>query len=259
MGKSPKTVTNKTEPPAWAVPYFQQMLSRAGQVSNQPFQSYGGEAVAGFTPDQLVGMQMTRDAAFGNVDLMNQGRDAYMGILSGGQSNPQLQAMIDASAGDVTRNFTTAIQPGLMGQFASGGAFGGSAHREALAGAQRELADELGQVSSGLRFNDWNLQNQRQMQALQGLGQFAGSMYDPAQAMLGIGGQQQGLAQAGLDFDFNEFMRQQGWDANQLNVLGGALGSITGGFQNNTGPNPNYQSPWQTLGGLGLGLMGLGI
>lgn len=50
---------------------------------------------------------------------------------------------------------------------------------------------------------------QRQLQALQ--------------ALLGSGNQQQGQAQLKKDFDFNEFMRQQGWDADVLGVLGAAL------------------------------------
>lgn len=43
------------------------------------------------------------------------------------------------------------------------------------------------------------------------------------QALLGSGNQQQGQKQLQKDFDFNEFMRQQGWDANVLGVLGSAL------------------------------------
>lgn len=43
------------------------------------------------------------------------------------------------------------------------------------------------------------------------------------QALLGSGNQQQGQQQLQKDFDFNEFMRQQGWDANVLGVLGSAL------------------------------------
>lgn len=43
------------------------------------------------------------------------------------------------------------------------------------------------------------------------------------QALLGAGNQQQGQAQLKKDFDFNEFMRQQGWDADVLGVLGAAL------------------------------------
>lgn len=268
MGKSPRTTTTRNEPPSWAIPYFRDSLSRAQSISQRPFQPYGGNAVAGFTPDQLVGMQMTRDNAFANTDLFNQGRQSLMQTVAGQDnpyagSNPFLQQMIDASAGDVTRNFTNAIQPGLMGQFAAGGAFGGSAYRQALAGAQRELADELGQVSSGLRFNDYNMQAQlaesganRRLGAANSLGAFANASGNPGQSLLGIGGLQQGLTQQGLNFDLSEFMRQQGWDANQLGILNQSLGSITGAFQNQTGPNPNYQSPLQSLLGLGLTLGG---
>lgn len=43
--------------------------------------------------------------------------------------NPYLNQLVQDSQGDVTRNYTTSIQPGLMAQFNSSGAFGGTAHQ----------------------------------------------------------------------------------------------------------------------------------
>jgi hypothetical protein len=42
--------------------------------------------------------------------------------------------------GDITNAYKNGIQPGLMSQFRMGGAFGGTAHQQALAGAQGQFA-----------------------------------------------------------------------------------------------------------------------
>lgn len=58
-GKNTTTV-QKSDPPAWAVPYFQSALGKASQVANQPYQQYGGPRVADFSNDQYAGFDLVR-------------------------------------------------------------------------------------------------------------------------------------------------------------------------------------------------------
>lgn len=120
--------------------------------------------------------------------------------------------------GDITRNYTNAIQPGLMAQFQMGGAYGGSAHQQALQGAQGALAQELGQAATGIR------------------GQQADVLRDEYTKMLG-------RDQMGYDRSYDEFLRGQNWQTQQLSPLLQALSAIQGGTV--TGPNPNYRSAGQ--------------
>jgi hypothetical protein len=211
-GGSPKTITQETksDPPAWAVPYYQSLLSQSSTLSQRPYTPYPGETVAGFTPQQLVGQQMIQDAAFGQQPLLTAAQNQLTGTLQGegfatlpanpylgattpvgsnqylGQTNPfigqttpgvsvgtnayagstpYLGQMIDAANADISRAFGKTAA-GINTQFATGGAFGGSAHQEALADANRALADQLARTTTGLRFSDYQTQQQLAENAL---------------------------------------------------------------------------------------------
>lgn len=255
---SKPTSTTKNEPPKWAQPYFTSYLSSAQEQANRPYTPYSGDRVAGYNADQLTGQQMIRDRAFAG----NQGMEAAQGYLNGVISNqgrnPYLQEQIDYAAGDVSSNFRNSIQPGLMSQFSSGGAFGGSAHQEALQGAQGQLANSIGRLSSDMRFQDWNQGQDRAMAASMGMPDFNRGAYTDAGALMGIGAQTQGLQQQLLDNQYGEFVEGRDWRANNLGLSGAALGTISGGYNNQTAPNPNYQSPWQTAAGLAAAYYGGG-
>src|SRR3546814_13603034 len=66
--------------------------------------------------------------------------------------------MIDSAQGDVVEQFNEVATPGLMSQFQSGGAFGGSAMQQAMTNQQQVLGDQLGDISMGLRSQDYDRQ-----------------------------------------------------------------------------------------------------
>lgn len=132
--------------------------------------------------------------------------------------NPYTEQLVSDVTGDITRNYTNAIQPGLMAQFNMGGAYGGSAHQQALQGAQGALAQELGRAATGIR------------------GQQADTLRDEYTKALG-------REQMGYDRSYDEFLRGQGWQTQQLSPLLQALSAIQGGTV--TGANPNYRSAGQ--------------
>lgn len=76
------------------------------------------------------------------------------------ENNPYLGQVIDNTLGDVTRAFNLQQAPQQLAQFAQGGAFGGSAHLQAMQESQRALAQELGRTATGLRSDDFNARRQ---------------------------------------------------------------------------------------------------
>jgi hypothetical protein len=55
MGGSPpatQTITNKTELPAWLEDVTKQNIAKAQEVADRPYEAYGGQLVAGFSPEQ---------------------------------------------------------------------------------------------------------------------------------------------------------------------------------------------------------------
>lgn len=241
--KSPKTVTTKNEPPKWLQPYYQGLVGSASDLSKKPFEQYSGP-----NADQTDAYAAIRQRAMGPDPILDSANSSFQRLMAGG-SNPELQNMIDASSRDVTDKFQKSIVPSLASQFASGGAFGGSAYQQQMGQAQQGLAQELGDISSQYRFNDYNAQQDRQLQGLGLAGSLSNAQYNGANQLLDIGNQQQQM-------DYMEFLRGQGWDAQQLGLLGNALGTANGAYSNQTSPNPNYQSTGQQLGGLALAGLG---
>lgn len=210
---------------------------------------------------------------------MQAGTDYLQGQLSGqgyqaGQNqyagqNPYLDQMVQSAQQDVTDAYTTSTLPNLLTQFNQGGAFGGTAHQQALQGSQQVLARQLGDVSMNLRNQDYNRQAQLAESALdrdmnaygmnQGFAQnalgmipqFNAAKYDDAKALMNIGAMQRGLTQDALDTGYNDFREWRDWDANRLGVLTNALGAIQGGTTSATGDNPNYRSAGQNAAAVG--------
>lgn len=82
-GKTSTTVQN-SGPPEWAQGYFKSAFDRANQISQQPYVSYGGPRVAGFSPDQMQGFDDARFQASKNYDMSGIG-DAYVTDMLAGK------------------------------------------------------------------------------------------------------------------------------------------------------------------------------
>jgi len=68
MGGAPKSgptqsTTYTSNLPEYARPYFERMMGRAEAESNQPYVGYGGQRIAGFTPDVEQSFDITRGVA----------------------------------------------------------------------------------------------------------------------------------------------------------------------------------------------------
>lgn len=165
-------------------------INQAQQLANKPFTPYTGQMVAG------------------------------AGQINPYAQNPYADQLVGQVTGDITSNYQNAIAPNLMAQFNQGGAYGGSAHLQALQGSQDALGRQLAQASTGIR------------------GQQADILRDEYSKA-------QGREQQLYDANYNEFLRQQGYGQQALNPLLQALSTIQGGTVSGTAANPNYRSAGQ--------------
>lgn len=197
--------------------------------------------------------------------------------------NPYLDQMVASSNSDIATAYNQTELPTLMGSFNSGGAYGGTAMADAMQQSQSGLAGRLAQNSSNLRFQDYTTQQQlaeaalnrsvgaqqadlaRNSQLADGyLGRSQGAWdsyqnrqlqaagltpglneanYYGANQLYGMGRNAQLNEQQGLDAQYNEWLRGQGWDQDRLSSLAQLLSAVQGG--STTGPNPNYRSAGQ--------------
>lgn len=203
------------------------------------------------------------------------GANAYAG------QNPYLDNVISSATRDVTDAYTKSTVPNMLAQFQAGGAFGGTAMADAMSQSQNDLATRLGDMTGQLRFQDyttqqgleearlsrqqqdiarnaslqdaflgrqqgaWDSDQSRQLSAAGLAPALDQARYYGAQQLGQQGLQQQMIDQAGIDASYDEFLRGQGWNQQQMGSLAQMLGTIQGGTSSTTGANPNYRSAGQ--------------
>ena len=304
------TTTTTTELPDVAQPLLGRYLNQSEQIASTPYQPYEGQRIAGLTPEHQSALDMTTNRALAGspavtgaqqnaadsfsgkymdegLGIANQ-NNPYMGQANpySGQ-NPYLQSMIDQSSQDVMDNYNKTVNPQLAAMDRASGAFGNSGVQEMRSDSQQNLARELGNVSSGLRFQDYGQQAQlaesglsrdatlaaqqqanqlnvfnnernNQMASMEFAPQLAESDYRDAQALLGVGDIYRDDSQQNLNFNYDQWQQAQNYPYQQLDVLANALRTSVGAGGSSVMSAPNAYSSNSTANMLGTGLMGYG-
>jgi len=289
----PATSMSQTTIPEYAQPYVERMLGKAEAFTESPYQAYGGERIAGFSPLQQQAQQSvanlapsqqlglgTQMAGISGLNAMNAGQNyqnmatnpyatsAYMSPYIENALQPQLREAARTSAMQGQMDQAKAVQQG---------AFGGS--RSAIVEAERQR--NLGQLQSdiygkGLQSAYQQAQQAQQfgstlglqgqqaaLQGAQALGQLGqtqfGQQRDIINAQQNMGAQQQALEQQKLQQKYQDFLTQKAYPQQNLafmsDVLRGApLGSQT--QQQYTAQQPSTLSQIAGLGMAGYGLFG---
>jgi len=285
------TSTNQTTTtiPEYAKPYVEKMLGKTEALSNAPYQAYGGERIAGFTPMQQqaqqaaanlgparqigVGTQMAGLAGLGAMGAGQQyqqmatnpyAMQAYMSPYVENALAPQLREAARQSAMVGQQNQAQAVQQG---------AFGGS--RSAIVEAERQR--NLGQTQSDIysrgmqsAFEDARRAQQfgstLGLQGMQTAGQMAGQLGQLGQTQFGqqqqalqtqaqMGQQQQGLEQQRLAQQYQDYADQRQYPYKQLAFMSDMLR----GLPLSQTAQTMYQAPPSMMSQLaGLGMAGYG-
>lgn len=213
--------TQVSELPEWARGYAKDTLAKGAaltDVNQNPYQTYGGERIAGFQPmqqtsfDAAQNMQTAGQLGLGTglagaAGLGALGTNYQAGRFSGGQfgnraaeqyMNPYMQNVVDIQQREAQRQADIAgTQRGA--QAVKSGAFGGSRQAIMEAEAARNLAQQKGDIQAqGLNQSfqqaqaQFNADQARRMQAMQ-----LGEQSRQYGAGLGMQGLQTALQSAG--------------------------------------------------------------
>lgn len=286
---SSQTVT-QTSIPEYARPYVERMLGKAEAVSSQPYQAYGGERIAGFSPLQQQAFQGVRNlqpsqqlgtatqmAGLAGLGSMRAGQN-YQNMATDPGSiqqymSPYIQNALAPQMDEIRR------QAGITGQQQAGqavqqGAFGGSRHGLVEAENTRNMADLQNRTyGAGMQNAFQNAQQAQQFGStlgLQGLGQGLqaagqlgqlgnmqfGQQKDIMQGQMTAGAQQQALEQQRLSQQYQDFLTQRGYPQQQLSYMSDMLR----GLPISQSTQQVYQAPPSTtaqLAGLGTTLYGM--
>ena len=285
--------TQVTELPEWAKPYAKDILSKGSaltDVNANPYQTYGGARVAGFSPLQTgamtgaqnmqtaeqgqAGTALSAMSGLGGLNVANQANAQGFQNQVGGYMNPYLQMSLAPQLAEANRGYDIS---GTKQQAAAtqAGAFGGS--REAIMAAENErnrnmgLQNIVGQGYNTAFNNAQNQYNQNLGTQLQGFGmanQAAGTLgnlgsqqfqqgMDINKLQSGYGAMQQAQQQQGLDVAYQNFQDQRNYPYKQLGYMSDLLRGTPTGSSSVTNM---YAPPANVAGqiaGLGIGAMGL--
>lgn len=229
------TVTQVQQIPDWQKDFAQQNEQIAASLASRPYPTYKGDLIAGFTPQQTQGMQMTQDAANSYQPAMDsaqkmtasaaqpwnaQTAQQYMSPYAMAALAPQMQQL----------HLQQAQQRKAIGANATqAGAFGDARHgvAESLNDFYGNLAqnDLVGQGMNSAYNSGLNAFQQGQQQQLAAGGQMAniGGQRQQlglqgATAVFDAGTQQQQLKQQQLSTAYQNFLNQANWPTENLNL-----------------------------------------
>lgn len=270
------TSTTTKELPVWAQPAALNLLQRGQDLSNQPYQTYDGQRIAGMTGQQTTGLNMIQNRALSGSPEENAARRNYSDTLNGkylGQgaaynpyadmNNPYLAGMVNQSMSDVS---------GRVNSQFSGNNYGTTAHQETLTrglgeaannayGQAYQLNSQLADANANRQQSAYSNERNNQMTAAGMLPQYQNIDYNNAQQLVGVGDIYRQENQDVLNNQYADWAAIQNQPYRQLDVLGNALGSAVNGQGNMS--SVGYQSnPYTTnkyASAIGGGLAGYGL
>jgi hypothetical protein len=288
---APSNITT-TSIPEYAKPYAEKLLGKAEAATDAPYQAYGGQRIAGQSPEQQAITQNilaqtqpgqfaagTGIAAAGGLNALGAGSQyAAMATDPAAQKafmSPYMQNVVDLQKQEAIRD----AQKGQLAQnLAAGrqGTYGGA--RQLLAGTERErnLGEQLAKIQAAGSQSAYDQAVKAQQFATQAgiQGSQAATQAGATLGQLGIGQQQtfgdlaklqsaaaaqdQAERQRALDLQYQDFVTQQQYPYKQL----GFMSDILRGSSNlaGTGGKTVYEQSPSILSQItGPGLLGLGL
>lgn len=239
----------------WAGPYVTDMLGKAQALSTTPFTPYQGALTAGPSALQTQAFQgiggLTLPGALDTASQQAQqtygASQQYMPTVGTVESymNPYLQAVLDPQIREAQR---TAEQQRMetAGRLAKAGAYGGSRQAIMEAEGQRNLQTLLSDITGKGYANAFDTAQKQRLADIQAGQQGLAQQTAATQALTNIGANQaqyglanlgkqleagqaqRGIEQEGLTADYNQFLRELGYDQQQLEFLRNMISGIPG-------------------------------
>lgn len=232
-GGQPEKQTTVVDIPDWAKPYAKESLGKAAALTSTPYQAYGGERIAQFSPLQKQAFQQAGQQQVAGQVGLGSGLATLSGISSfqdpgtaQGFMSPYMQAVVDQQMESAQRQADiAATQRGA--QAVRAGAFGGSRQAIENAEAARALASQKGQIQAqGLQSaferaqSQFNAEQANRLAAAQALGQLGQQQFGQQMDITGqqaqFGQQQRQATQDILSQQYQDFLNQQRAPYDQL-------------------------------------------
>ena len=266
--------------------YLKQAFTGAEDIynlgRNQPTGYFPGQTLAGFDPYQTQGQEMAVNYATGERPAAMQAAaeqaalgqmygqtpftaEQQRGLLAGDVNMAPFNAMAQVYGDQAMNQLTGKILPGIRESIVNyqpgGGTRGNLVQGTAIAGAQKNLQDQLAtkgyDAYQSAQAQRMPMANMILGQRAQGLGQYPTIMGAPLQmagAVGDVGAERRAMAQE----DINQQMQRYNYEMGQPQQnLQNYLANISGNFGGVSSATPSPLSTIGQLGSLALGLGGI--
>ena len=244
-------------------------LQVASQEAWKPYEGYTGQQVAGLAPYQTQAMQGIYHSIYGGgLPEVTAAKGAALDFASGnntnqfgGLNNPYYQDLVQQGMGDITDAYRQGTAADTTRMFNLAGAFGGSAHQQAVENNENALAKQLGNYANQMYSQQYDRAGSlasedlnRQLQSIPLGYQGQNATFDQFRQLMGAGDLRRNYNQQQLDAAYKQWAERQNYGRNavdwMMNVLGRAQGST--GVSTNT---PAYGGINPMAGLLGAGAL----
>lgn len=254
--------------------YSTSALQQAESVANLGFTPYGGERIAGFSPTEMAGRDRAAELAQMGLGMPQVQQAADVASQAAGFTyrdpalvqeymNPFLQGALDPTLRAIREQQTQTLQ-GLGSQAQAAGAFGGSrqgiVEAETLGRFGQQIGDVIGTGYAQAFDRATNLMGDEQARRLAGAQALSGAAnqlrqvgFADADVLRTLGAEERGLAQSGMEADFQEYLRSQAFPYQSLTARLSPLGygaQVAGAAPTINQPS-QFQSLLGTLGAIG--------
>lgn len=212
---------------------------QATNIANTPFQTYGGQRYADLNQTQNMGLGMVQNRALNGSTTMDNAENSLNQFISGGNTNPYLDAMVKKAQTSVVDNFNNMTKPQVEAAMRNSGSFGNSGYQQLMQTQQKAAGQQMSDIATQMYGNAYNADQGNRMQAIGMAPTFGNAPYQDASQLLNAGNIQQQQQQQNLDFGYNQFQQAQDYPFKQLqatgNVVQGGTGSSTTSNQSGGG------------------------
>ena len=200
-----------------------QDLYKGGAPSYYPGQTYVDPS-----SQTTEGLGLAEERARTGSPLIPAAQTQALSTIQGDRlsaGNPYFASMMANAARPVVSEFNTAIRD-IGSRTASSGRYGSGAMGEMESQASENLANALSSRGSELAFNNYNMERNRQDQAIGNAGAIAGQDYSDIQQLMNVGKMQEGYDTSALNADIGRFEFGQNAPYNKLqSYLSAAYGA----------------------------------
>lgn len=242
MSRTKKQTTTQ-EIPEWLETGSQRAVELATGIADRPYTPYEGERIAGLSEAEqraselaLTGEGAWRSDLDRARELTEQGAGSFLDADIQGYMSPYISGALDPAARELREEMAREQQT-IKGQAGMVGAFGGGrqaiAEAESRRGGMEAVSDLYGRgyqqafESAREQFNVDRDAFARGAEQFRATGaQAQQQLHSDIGTLLTTGGLSRQLEQAGLDFDYQQFIEARDWDITNLGPLLETLSTV---------------------------------